>query len=59
MATAEIKFSTADDAISVNEMARLERQWSELVAAGQLMMRHLRARHESARPASSGSLKAA
>lgn len=41
----------ADGAISANELARVERQFGELVAAGQALVGTLRAQHEAARPA--------
>lgn len=50
----EVTASVSDDTISQNEMARLERQWAELVAAGQQMMVQLRARHEASEQARPG-----
>ena len=35
-----------------NELARLERSWGEVVAAGQAMLLRLRARHAAGKPAS-------
>jgi hypothetical protein len=42
----------ADGRWSGNEVGDLERQWGELVAAGQKMLQHARAAHEAAKPAS-------
>lgn len=36
----------ADGEISRNELLAVERQWAELVAAGQALMRHLDAKHQ-------------
>ncbi len=36
----------ADGEISRNEMTDVQKQWAELVASGQLFMRHLEAKHE-------------
>ena len=41
----------SDGEITPNEMRRLDREWSELVACGQQMMSALHARHEAAKPA--------
>lgn len=38
----------ADGEISRNELLAVERQWAELVAAGQALMRHLDAKHQRA-----------
>lgn len=38
----------ADGEISRNELLNVERQWAELVAAGQGLMRHLDAKHQRA-----------
>lgn len=46
----EISAAAADGEVSANEMQRVERQWGELVAAGQQLLAHMRARHEAARP---------
>lgn len=43
----EVTTRASDDDISDNDLEALEREWSELVAAGQQMMRRLRARHEA------------
>jgi hypothetical protein len=43
----EVSTSAADGLISANEMARVDRQWGELVAAGQRMMVHLRTLHDA------------
>lgn len=37
----------ADGEISRNELLAVERQWAELVAAGQALMRHLDAKHQA------------
>ena len=37
----------ADGEISRNELLNVERQWAELVAAGQGLMRHLDAKHQA------------
>lgn len=47
----EVSASHADGDISANEMARIERQWSELVAAGQRLVAQLRSKHEESKPA--------
>jgi hypothetical protein len=47
----EVSVAAADGSITDNEMARAEREWAELVAAGVHMMSRLRARHEAAKPA--------
>jgi hypothetical protein len=55
----EVSADGADGVISDNEMARLEREWGELVSAGVQMMAHLRARHDASRPAAVRTLRAA
>jgi hypothetical protein len=35
------------DTINENQMARIEREWLEMVAAGQVLMAHLRAEHDA------------
>lgn len=47
----EVSASQADGDISANEMARIERQWSELVLAGQQLVTRLRTKHEASKPA--------
>lgn len=47
----EVVEADADRIITRNELARLERSWGEVVAAGQAMLAHLRARHEASKPA--------
>ena len=42
--------ATADGAITANELARAQREWSELVAAGQALLSHLEAKHAAAVP---------
>lgn len=37
----------ADGQVSRNELANIERQWAELVAAGQQLMQHMQARHQA------------
>jgi hypothetical protein len=44
----EVTKDARDDEINDNEMARIEREWAETVAAGQALMLHLRASRESA-----------
>lgn len=46
----EVSGSVADDKVSANELARIERQWGELVAAGQQLLAHIRAKHEAGKP---------
>lgn len=47
--------AVADGTISANELARVERQYGELIAAGQAMLATLHAQHEAGRP---GALRA-
>jgi hypothetical protein len=47
---ATVSEATADGEVSANELARVEREWAELVAAGQALMAHMRAKHEAGRP---------
>lgn len=42
----EIMMSVADGKVSTNELHRCEREWSELVAVGQLVMQKVRVLHE-------------
>jgi hypothetical protein len=46
----EVSRSCADGAISANELAAVERQWGELMLAGQRLMAGLRMRHEAGVP---------
>lgn len=46
----EVSTAMGDGRVSDNELRRIERQWSELVAAGQLMLRHFTAMNHAARP---------
>ena len=48
----EVVDADADRIITRNELARLERSWGEVVAAGQAMLLRLRARHAAGKPAS-------
>lgn len=43
---AEVAADTRDSRISANELKRIEREWSELVSAGQSLVAHVRAMHE-------------
>jgi len=43
----QVTSRTADNDVSANDLEAVEREWTELVAAGQQMMLHLRARHEA------------
>lgn len=45
----QVSASAADGRISDNEMARAEREWAELMAAGVQMMVRLRAKHQAGR----------
>jgi hypothetical protein len=48
----EVTSSYADDGrISENELAKIEKQFGELLASGQSMLARIRASHEQARPA--------
>ena len=47
---ATVTEATADGRISANELANIERNWEELMAAGQALVGHLRAKHEAGRP---------
>ena len=49
---AEALDADADRLITRNELARLERSWGDVVAAGQAMLLRLRARHEAGKPVS-------
>lgn len=55
---ATVASDAADGVISANEIKRIEREWGELVAAGQSLVAHLRAVHEGqcpdGRPRSAG-----
>lgn len=46
----EVGASCSDGEVNANELARIERQWGELLAAGQQMIMHIRAKHEAAKP---------
>lgn len=46
----EVSTTCADGSISANELARVERQWGELVAAGQSLLAQMRAKHEAEKP---------
>jgi len=46
----EVSASCADGDITANELQRVERQWAELVTAGQRLLAGLRARHEEGKP---------
>jgi hypothetical protein len=46
-----VMVTTADGEISDNEMARLEREWGEMVAVGQGVMGALRKMHSEGKPA--------
>ena len=43
--------AAADGVITLNELKAVRQQWSELVAVGQDLMRHLEAQHEAGKPA--------
>ena len=45
----EVSKDAGDNDVSDNAMARIEREWSETVAAGQVLMGHLRADREARR----------
>lgn len=47
----EVSAAAADGEVSANELQRVERQWGELVAAGQSLLAHMRAKHEASKPA--------
>lgn len=47
---ATVTEAAADGEVSANELARVEREWAELVAAGQALVAHMRAKHEASRP---------
>lgn len=47
----ETSQSLSDGNISANELESVERQWGELIVAGQQLMANLRARHEASKPA--------
>lgn len=43
----EVATDARDGRINTNELRRIEREWSELVSAGQSLVAHLRAMHDS------------
>lgn len=46
----EVSLTCADDNVTANELGRVERQWGELLAAGQRVIAGLRAKHEAGKP---------
>lgn len=46
----EVSGDLADDKVSDNEMARIVREWSELVATGQTLVAGVRAKHDADKP---------
>ncbi len=44
MAVAQVE---ADGRITPRELADLQRQWADVVAAGQVLLRNMRARHDA------------
>jgi hypothetical protein len=46
----EVCATCADDDVSENELARVEKQWSELVSVGRHLIAGLRAKHEASKP---------
>lgn len=48
----QVSASCGDGQITENELKRIEREWGELLAAGQQLMAGLRAQHESEKPES-------